>query len=68
MESDPEWEKTVMNKVKEYYTGDRAAGSTQNRYQTPVLSIQKVPLPVSTIIAQAIPSARKMSPNHMKMS
>ncbi len=34
MESDPEWEKTVMNKVKEYYTGDRAAGSTQNRYQT----------------------------------
>ena len=34
METDPAWEKTVINKVKEYYTGDRAAGSMRNGYQT----------------------------------
>ena len=34
METDPAWEKTVINKVKEYYTGDRAAGSMRNGYRT----------------------------------
>lgn len=34
METDPEWEKTVMNKVKEYYTGDCIVDSTRNGYQT----------------------------------
>ena len=29
MKTDPEWEETVMNKVKEYYTTDRTAGSAQ---------------------------------------
>lgn len=32
MKTDPEWEETVMNKVKEYYSGEYAAGSTQTSY------------------------------------
>lgn len=32
MESDPEWEETVMGKVKEYYAGDYAVGSAQYSY------------------------------------
>lgn len=32
MKADPEWEETVMNKVKEYYSGDYAAGGTQTSY------------------------------------
>lgn len=32
METDPEWEKSVMGKVKEYYAGDYTADSTQQSY------------------------------------
>lgn len=32
METDPEWEESVMNKVKEYYTGDYTADSNQKSY------------------------------------
>ncbi len=32
METDPEWEESVMGKVKEYYTGDHIADSTQKNY------------------------------------
>ena len=32
MKTDPEWEKTVMDKVKDYYSGDYAAGRTQGVY------------------------------------
>ena len=33
METDPEWEESVMDKVKDYYTGDYDAGSVQRSYQ-----------------------------------
>lgn len=33
MESDPEWEESVMGKVKEYYAGDYDADSAQKSYQ-----------------------------------
>ncbi|MDE6388508.1 MAG: hypothetical protein K2L82_11960 [Lachnospiraceae bacterium] len=33
METDPEWEESVMGKVKEYYAGDYDAGSAQRSYQ-----------------------------------
>lgn len=33
METDPEWEESVMDKVKDYYTGDYDAGSAQRSYQ-----------------------------------
>lgn len=32
MKTDPEWEETVMNKVKEYYAGNYTAGGTQTSY------------------------------------
>lgn len=32
MKDDPEWEKTVMDKVKDYYAGNYTAGSTQGVY------------------------------------
>lgn len=32
METDPEWKESVMNKVKEYYTGDYTASSNQKSY------------------------------------
>ena len=32
MKTDPEWEESVMDKVKEYYNGDYAAGSAQASY------------------------------------
>lgn len=34
METDPEWERVVMNKVKEYYVSDRTADSARSSYQT----------------------------------
>lgn len=34
MKTDPAWENTVMNKVKEYYTKDRTADGTGRSYQT----------------------------------
>lgn len=34
MKTDPEWESAVMNKVKEYYTGDRTTDGTRRSYQT----------------------------------
>lgn len=33
MQDDPEWEASVMDKVKDYYNGDYAAGDVQKRYQ-----------------------------------
>lgn len=33
METDPEWEESVMDKVKDYYAGDYDAGSAQRSYQ-----------------------------------
>ena len=32
METDPEWEESVMGKVKDYYAGDYVADSTQTSY------------------------------------
>lgn len=32
METDPEWEESVMGKVKEYYAGDYTADSTRRSY------------------------------------
>lgn len=32
MEADPEWEETVMDKVKEYYAGDSVTDSAQRNY------------------------------------
>ncbi|MDE6845724.1 MAG: hypothetical protein K2J99_08160 [Lachnospiraceae bacterium] len=32
METDPEWEESVMDKVKDYYTGDYTVDSTQRSY------------------------------------
>lgn len=34
MKTDPAWENTVMNKVKEYYTKDRTADGMGRSYQT----------------------------------
>ncbi|MCM1121368.1 MAG: hypothetical protein NC416_02175 [Eubacterium sp.] len=33
METDPEWEESVMDKVKDYYAGDYVANSAQTSYQ-----------------------------------
>lgn len=33
METDPEWEESVMDKVKDYYAGDYETGSAQQSYQ-----------------------------------
>ena len=33
METDPEWEESVMGKVKDYYTGDYDGGRAQKSYQ-----------------------------------
>ena len=32
MKTDPEWEASVMDKVKEYYTGNYSMGSSQTSY------------------------------------